>query len=286
MTDKILAIDHLMIHVADSEQAGTVFERLGFVVTPKSDLPGLSNRLICFGDTPHERGVCNYIELMALEDPAISPPPMPQLLKEYGPVSTVLSVDDAHAVHARLIAEGIKIGPVLDLQRDWTLPDGSVVTPAFSVAIPELGQAPVYWNYCLHKTAQHYIRQEFIEHPNSALSFDEVYVVVDEPDAAAAHYVEHWKARREGDRLMLPEGPALRLLSKDEIGTVLPAELIESDSSGIKAMRVLVADLVMAKAVIAEAGVTTVPVANGFAVKASDAAGCALLFEERHAPDR
>lgn len=286
MTDKILAIDHLMIHVTDSEQAGTVFERLGFVATPKSDLPGLSNRLICFGDTPYQRGVCNYIELMALEDPANAPPPMPRLLKKYGPVSTVLSVDDAHAVHARLIAEGMKIGPVLDLQRDWTLPDGSVVTPAFSVAIPELGQAPVYWNYCLHKTAQHYIRPEFTEHPNTALSFDEVYVAVDDPDAAAAHYIEHWLAEREDDRLLLPEGPALRLMCMDKIGAVLPAELVAGDSPGIKAMGVRVADLAKAQAVITEAGVTTVPLANGFAVKADDAAGCALLFEERHEPHR
>ncbi|MEO4043486.1 VOC family protein [Hoeflea sp. CAU 1731] len=286
MTDKILAIDHLMIHVADSEQAGAVFERLGFVVTPKSDLPGLSNRLICFGDTPYERGVCNYIELMSLDDAAIAPPPMPRLLKEYGPVSTVLSVDDAHAVHARLIAEGIKIGPVLDLQRDWTLPDGSVVTPAFSVAIPELGQAPVYWNYCLHKTAQHYIRLEFTEHPNTALSFDEVYLAVDDPDAAAAHYVEHWLAQREGDRLLLPEGPALRLMSRDKIGAVLPVELVASDSPGIKAMGVTVNDLAKAQAVIRKTGVSTITLENGFAVKADDAAGCALLFEERHEPDR
>ena len=118
MSDTILAIDHLMIHVPDSQEAGTVFEKLGFAVTPKSIMPGLSNRLICFGDTPYDRGICNYIELMALEDPATAPPPMPQLLGAYGPVSTVMAIDDAHAVTSRLIGEGMQIGPVLDLQRD------------------------------------------------------------------------------------------------------------------------------------------------------------------------
>ena len=286
MTDKILAIDHLMVHVPDSQQAGAVFEKLGFVVTPKSVMPGLSNRLICFGDTPDGRGVCNYIELMALEDAATAPPPMPQLLDAYGPVSTVMAVDDARAVTGRLTGDGMRIGPVLDLQRDWALPGGEVITPAFSVAIPEIGQAPIYWNYCQHKTAQHYVRPEFVEHPNGALAFDEVCAVADDPDAAAAHYAAHWQARRDGNRLLLPEGPALLLLHKDELGAVLPEGLAAGDASGIKALHVLVDDIAKAKSVVEAGGIATVPAGGGFGVRAADAAGCAIVFEEIDAADR
>jgi len=258
--------------------AGTVFEQLGFIATPKSDLPGLSNRLVCFGGTPHDRGVCNFIELMALKDAATAPPLMPDLLKTLGPVSTVLSVDDAHAVANRLTDEGLNVGPVLDLQRDWELPDGSVITPAFAVAIPALGQAPIYWNYCLHKTAQHYVRPEFTTHPNTVTHFEGVSAVVEDRDAAVAHYTKYWQARQEGDALHLPEGPALRLYTADSIGGSDLSGLVDGDRTDVKALHMRAGDLDAARRLIDAAGVRTVDVTSGFAVAASDAAGCALVF--------
>lgn len=280
MTGTVLAIDHLMIHVPDSQDAGDAFEKLGFTVTPKSDLPGLSNRLICFGDTPHARGVCNYLELMALEDAEKAPPLMPQLLVPHGPVSTVLSVDDAHAVAARLSGMGFRVGPVLDLQRDWVLPDGSVITPAFAVTIPELGQAPIYWNFCLHKTAQHYVREEFVSHSNGALAFDELTAVVSDVEAAAEHYVEHWQAVRSGPTLALPEGPALHLIDAEEARRRFPGDLI-AEGLGVRAIRVRVRDLVAARKTVEAGGVSTVDQDGGFIVRASDAGGCALIFAEQ-----
>jgi len=286
MSDRIYAIDHVMIHVPASQSAGAVFERLGFAVTPKSEMPGLSNRLVCFGDTPHQTGVCNYFELMALEDAETAPPPMPRLLNGFGPVSTVMAVDDAHAVTERLQQGGMAIGPVLELERDWALPDGTVVTPAFSVAIPNLGQAPIYWNYCRHKTPCHYVRQEFVTHPNTALAFDAVYAIVGDPDAAAAHFARTWQARVDGDRLVLPEGPAMHLMTAQTEKPVLPDGLIATDRSGLKGLRVRVGDAARARDVIEDGGVATVDMPGGFAVRAADAAGCALVFGEWHATDR
>ncbi|MBO6638750.1 MAG: VOC family protein [Roseitalea sp.] len=286
MSDRIHAIDHVMIHVPASQTAGATFERLGFAVTPKSGMPGLSNRLICFGDTPHENGICNYLELMALEDAQTAPPPMPRLLDGYGPASTVMAVDDAQAVTERLQQGGMAIGPVLDLRRDWALPDGTVITPAFSVAIPDLGQAPVYWNYCRHKTAHHYVRREFVTHPNTALAFDAVYAIVDDPDAAAAHYARTWQARVDGDRLVLPEGPSMHLMTAQTARATLPDGLVETGMPGLKGLRVRVDDLAKARAVIDNGGVSTIDMPDGFAVRAADAEGCALVFGEQNAADR
>jgi hypothetical protein len=278
MSNRILAIDHLMIHVADSQNAGAIFERLGFIATPKSGMPGLSNRLICFGGTPHDRGVCNYIELMALEDPSTAPPLMPELLKNLGPVSTVLAVEDAHAAANRLVEEGLTIGPVLDLQRDWELPDGDVITPAFAVAIPALSQAPIYWNYCMHKTAHHYVRPEFTSHPNGVESFDEVCAVVVDHAAAVAHYTKHWQARLDGPVLRLPEGPALRLFTEDSIRDSELGELVDPGQPGVKALRMRTSDIAAARNLINAQGVATTSVKDGFAINAKDAAGCALVF--------
>ncbi|MCC5968658.1 MAG: VOC family protein [Pararhodobacter sp.] len=200
MTDRILDIDHLMINTPDAGATGDAFEHLGFIVTPESLLPGLVNRLICFGDTDATGGICNYVELMCLSDPALAPAPMPTLLAgPFGPVSTVMAVDDAEAATQRLKGLGLQIGPVLHLDRAWQLPDGDVIRPAFAVAIPEPGQAPFYWNYCQHKTPQHYVRAEFTAHPNGVTRMLAVLAVHPDPLTVASAYQAQWGGRVEGE---------------------------------------------------------------------------------------
>lgn len=280
MTDRILAIDHIMVHVANSEEAGAVFERLGFIATPRSAMPGLSNRLICFGETPAQFGICNYIELMALEDPAAAPSQMSEILSSYGPVSTVMSIDDAPAVTKRLIAEGMKVLPAIDLERRWSLPNGDVVTLAFAVALPEFGQSPIYWNCCQHKTAFRYINPDFIDHPNGAKSFGETLALVDDPDIASAHYVRHWQANWDGERLTFGTGrPSLRLMSAHAARDLL-SSLGADNSLGVKGVSIRVESLAKARAVVEMGGVTTISEPRGFFVRPDDAAGCLLFFEE------
>jgi len=59
--------------------------------------------------------------------------------------------------------------------------------------IPTIGQSPYYWNYCQHKTPQHYVRPEFTEHPNGVHSMVGVMAVHDDPAAAAAACAEPWR---------------------------------------------------------------------------------------------
>lgn len=279
MTSRITAIDHLMIHVANSEAAGRLFEQLGFFVTPKSAMPGLSNRLVCFGETDISAGVCNYIELMQLEDGEIAPPPMPQLLRAPGPVSTVMSVDDARAVTARLTGEGLKIGPVIDLQRDWDLGEIGTITPRFSVGIPELGQAPIYWNYCQHRTPELYALDGFINHANSARVMTRLYAAVGDVDAAAAHYERHWQAQRVGNVLTLPGGgPFLQLDTPEGFAESLPAGLV-TPGEGLKAMAIAVADPEKARELAQAAGAEPVPFGQGWALPSAAVAGCGLIYE-------
>ena len=280
MTDDFLDLDHLMVHVADSEAAGGVFERLGFVATPKSGMPGLSNRLLCFPDTAAQDGVCNYIELMQLEDAALAPQPVPRFLIEHGPASMVLCADDPAAVRDRLAADGMTLSPALELSREWALPNGEVLTAAFAVAIPEPGQAPFYWNFCKHRTAQHYVRPDFTGHPNGALRLAEVIAVADDPAATARPYVNQWKARFENGRVCLPNG-RVTLAIHDPAGfAVAFASIPNLDARpGLKGFRVVVADLDRARTLVKTAGIATWPVATGFAVAPADAAETLVIFE-------
>lgn len=283
MTDRLLDIDHLMINVPNAQAAGEAFEAMGFTVTPLSGMPGLENRLICFSDTDAVGGVCNYIELMGLTDPNIAPPPMPTLLsRPFGPISTVLCADDASAVRDRLVKNGLTLGPALDLKRDWNLPSGETITPAFAVAIPDLDQSPFYWNFCQHKTPHHYVREDFTNHGNGIARLTAVLAVHDAPLEAAAHYEHMWPATRTGsDPVVLKLGSVdLEVFSSsmfaERFGMAVPG-------TGLVGLRLETQGLAATREVMAESGAETRPLDNGFAVLAGTNAGNTLLVVEAKA---
>lgn len=286
MSDRILDIDHLMIHVPDAQKAGDALADLGFTVTPLSSMPGLANRLICFADTDAQAGMCNYIELMGLTDADVAPAPMPELLGNgFGPVSTVMSVDDAEAVRQRLVAGGLRVGSVLDLQRDWQLPSGDVITPAFAVAIPEPGQSPFYWNYCEHKTPQHYVRAEFTRHANHIERLNAVLAVHEQPASAAHHYARHWNAAIGGDDPVRVQMATVTL----EIYT--PAAFkqvfeLEREEPGLVGLRLGTSDIAAARTVMAGNGTDPLDMDDGFLIRPEQAADTMLVVEHRDAGTR
>ena len=275
----LIDIDHLMVNVPDSEAAGDIFSAMGFTVTPRSILPGLSNRLICFGRADPARGLCNYIELMSLDDAGTAPPPMPELLVWPGPVSTVLATEDARAARERLVAAGLRVPPVLDLQRDWHLPSGETITPAFSVAIPDLDQGPFYWNFCQHKTPQHYVRPEFTDHDNGALALTSVIAVADDPGAAADHYRRYWQAECIGtDPVRIRLGQVdLVVHSPASYGDRFGGD--EVDHVGLRGFTIASASLSEARERVVANGIAIAEVAGGFMVSLDDALGTLIVFE-------
>lgn len=198
MTGRILDIDHLMVSVADTERTGETFARMGFTMTPKSGLPGMSNRLICFAPPADDR--CNFIEFLSLEDPALAPKIMSDiLLPAERPVSMVMVSGDVATCARDLAAKGLEVAAPWALKRDWTLPSGEVISPQFVVAIPTIGQAPVYWNVVEYVTPEHYRRREFLGHRNSARRFAAVLAVAADPASVADHYRHYWNARIADD---------------------------------------------------------------------------------------
>lgn len=185
MHGAITDIDHLMVHVHDTEAAGRAFEALGFTVTPKSTMValGISNRCVLF--QPAGDQCCNYIELMAKEDPARVPPFMQDILGDAeGPVSLVMATPDAQAAADQLADAGVACQPPFAVTRDWHLTDGVDVQVSFAVCIPTIGQSPLYWNLCEHRTRQHYVRPDMTAHANGAVRISGIDAVT--PDAAQA----------------------------------------------------------------------------------------------------
>lgn len=280
----LIDIDHLMVSVADSQQAGEAFARMGFTVTPKSALPGLSNRLVCF---PAQRdGACNYIELMALEAAASAPPPMPALLDPPGrPVSMVLGSSDAETTQAAMQGLGIDVAPPLHLERDWLLPSGETISPAFAVLIPPPGFAPLYWNVCQHKTPQHYLRDDFVSHANGARAFTAVIATALEPQATADALAAQWgagaAAPKAGDgsvRLALGS-VELRLYAPAGFAAAFPGLAGSVAEEGFAGLAIAVDNPQAMAERLSANGFAPAPCPGGLVLPPSDTAGGLLLFE-------
>lgn len=277
-------IDHLMVSVADSQRAGEVFERLGFTATPHSVLPGLSNRLICFPG--RQAGACNYIELMSLDDASAAPPPMPELLSPSArPVSMVLGTADIDACFADLQAKSVETPPPLHLQRDWLLPSGETITPAFAVLIPRPGQSPCYWNVCQHKTPQHYVRPEFVTHANGASAMTAVIAVAADPAAAGRHYRAMWDARLEtGDPVSVRLGAVeLRIYALATLAAAYPGLAIADGPDRLLGFAVAVPDAGSVAERLARGGVAMQGNAGNSCYLLPNATGGALVVFENDA---
>lgn len=185
MTDfGLTEIDHLVWSVRDAEAAGQNFERLGFVVSPISRMSGIGveNRLVLF--SPQGAGCANFLEAMAMYG-ANTHPAMKHILSKPECVRwVVLTSSDATRSLEALRPEGIDFGAVMPVERDWTLPSGEVLKPAFRVTLPVDGALP--FNFLTYNNLEPYLRPAWFDHPNGARMMTDVLVAGDGAPAAQA----------------------------------------------------------------------------------------------------
>ena len=283
MNLEIADIDHLMLSVRDSEKAGKVFARMGFTITPRGQLPGMSNHLVCFSDgkTPKP----NFVEFMSLDVPEEAPPAMAAALRiPDRPVLLVAASNDAQATQEDLEAAGLEVSPVLESGRIWELPGGEVLEFSFSIVLPEGGQAPFYWIACQHKTPQHYLRPEFVSHENGGFALTKIIAVADDPVLAADHFSKFWNMplKKEGEL-----GPTI--VCGERVGLhVYSPESFRKDFGGISPSRnenhiagfgVSVASLEGLEAHLKGNGFAPGRIKNGLVLDPVEACGCLVVFE-------
>ena len=273
-----------MLAVKDSASAGGIFARLGFTITPRGQLPGLSNRLICFEN--NFENVPNFVELMSLDDPAIAPPAMAEALKiPNRPVLLVAASTDAAATRDRLSDRDVATSPVIDGERDWTLPDGKVLDLAFSIVLPAGGQAPFYWIACQHKTPQHYLRREFTGHDNGATEMSKIYAVAQNPIGAADHYEKLWAAAVEdtgsnGGPVILRRGRVqLHIHSHETFGRTFPGIALQQTDDHIVGFATRVPDAGAMYQILSDNGFKPLKTRSEIVVGPSQCCGCMVVFE-------
>jgi hypothetical protein len=184
-------LDHIVHAVHDLDAVGERYAALGFTVGARNRHPwGTHNRIVqCPG---------TFIELLAVGEPALIPPPRPRSLS-FGQFTTdflarheglsmlVLEGKGAAADAAAFRAARIGDFDVFDFERAGKRPDGSAVKVAFSLAFAQDPLAPDAGFFtCQQHYPENFWNPAFQQHRNGVSGVAGVVLVADNP---ADHHV-------------------------------------------------------------------------------------------------
>ena len=284
MSYGFLEIDHLLAS-GDPQLGGAQYERLGFTVTPLSVIGnlGVANRLILM--RPLTPGTANFFECMGVVDAArAAGNPMGRLLSgEPGVRSMVLSGPDALASFEALARDGFPFAKPLDIEREWRLPDGEVLRPAFSVTLP-IGE-PLQFNFCTYRTLHYYLREGWLRHENGAMHLTKVFAIAARPESVARYFerVFGHASRREREMYAVAPGKCeLHVGSASALAHALPERWLPKDAGAGRyvGFEVQVASLEALRRLFVERGVDFVEHDAALAVAPHDACGNVVRFVE------
>jgi catechol 2,3-dioxygenase-like lactoylglutathione lyase family enzyme len=274
MRPHLLGIDHVIVLVRDLDRARDTWQRMGFAPTPRGyHSIGSQNHCLMFGR--------DYVELLAVPKPH---PAMQHysdfLAKGEGLGAIALATDDAAALHAGLVADGIAAQAPLDFSR----PVQGLGEARFRIVQFPADAAPGCRMFaCQHYTRELVWRPEYRSHANGALEIAAVGVVAEDPAAAAGRYAKLLGAKPQpiAEGLLVQTGSApIALASRWKLGHRLQgAGLPLRPRPLVAALFLRVAERARAAAVLRRNGITPIALADGsFAVSAQDAHGVAVVF--------
>ena len=179
MRKHLQGIDHVVIAVADLDQAAADFARLGFTLTPRGrHTMGSENHCAMFAG--------DYFELLAV--PADHP--VTRYYSDFlahgdGLAALALKTDDAAGFHTELASAAISAAPPVDFSRPVVLPEG-VRDAAFRITQVDIGETPGGRIFaCQHFTRDVVWRPEYERHANGVIGLHGISVLSDPPHFGA-----------------------------------------------------------------------------------------------------
>lgn len=181
----IAGIDHVLVGVADLEQARQRWRRLGFMPSPRGRHIGwgTANYCIMFPN--------GYVELLGIVDSSQFTNNLDKFLEvREGLLGVALASDDAAVTAAALQRQGIAAEAPKDLARIIELPSGEVF-PCFKLLeLPDSATPGLSAFVCQHLTPEMVWQAAWCRHPNGASGLLAATVVVDDPSLMAIPYGE------------------------------------------------------------------------------------------------
>ena len=229
-------LDHIAHFVRDPEAAARALARVGFDPTPLSvqvnpDPGGGAPQLTGTGNVTamFSRG---YIEVLFKTADTPLGRELDTALARYPGVHLIAwVVDDAAAAHRRLVEQGFRVRPLVDMRRPVETGAGAG-TAAFTIARLEPGEMPEGRMQILtHRTERMVWQPRWLSHPNGALGLSSVTIAVADVDEAAARFARFTgreaQPRRFGRTIELDRG-RVELVSADTYAQLLPEVAIPS----------------------------------------------------------
>jgi len=185
-------LDHVGHFVRDPQAARRALARAGFAPTPASvqvnPVPG---------GVPQSAGTGNvtamltrgYLEvLFKTADTPLGRELEAAMARYPGVHLAALTVADAAKAHRRLTDSGLRVQPLVQMQRPVDT-GGAPGTVAFTIARPEPGQMPEGRVQILtHRTEAMLWQQRWLSHPNGALALTGITIAVADIDEAARRF--------------------------------------------------------------------------------------------------
>lgn len=284
MTYGFFEIDHLLASAVDPYRGGDQYERLGFTVTPISIIEslGVGNRLVLL--RPLTDGTAAFFECMGVVDPEHVAPAMASLLDGHeGIRSMVLASSDVDASREKLLIDGHTCDPPIDVEREWELPSGEVLRPAFRVTLPV--EAPLRFNFCSYRTLHLYLRDAWLRHDNGARHLTDVFAVAHDAASVAGYFERIFAssaARENGIHSVGPGRVRLRIGDRASLQRFLPGEWLPAagDAARYAGFGVEVESLPALRALLDGRGVELREHGGAICVAPRDACGNIIRFTE------
>lgn len=188
-----LNLDHIAHFVPDIAAAAQALEALGFAVTPYSEqsnrdaegrsVPaGSANRCVML-----EGGYLEFLTPTA--DTPIGQQIRAAIARHTGLHLVAFGTPEAAADHARLEAQGFAPLPLVNLQREVDMQDGSRKMAKFSVArVPPQAMPEGRIQFVQQITPECLWQPRYLAHANGVSGLQSAFVVADDPEAVAARY--------------------------------------------------------------------------------------------------
>jgi catechol 2,3-dioxygenase-like lactoylglutathione lyase family enzyme len=281
-------IDHLVLAVGDLEAARRRYGDLGFTLTPPGRHPfGTANSLVQLDEA--------FLELLSIAEPAAIPPheagrfSFAAFNRDYldsgeGLSMLVLDSRDARADTAAFRQAGLVTYEPFDFSRTAELPSGEQATVGFSLAFtshPDIESAGFFT--CQQHAPEHFWRPEYQNHENTAHTVLEICLVADRP----LQFAEFLQAFAGSDEVAASDSAMevatarghLIVLTGEAFAERYGAPAPESHPlPALAGYTVGVADLPVARAIVARAGVATAEGEGRLSVLPEDAFGTVLAF--------
>lgn len=285
-------IDHLVLCVSDLDEAILQYRRMGFTTTPRASHPwGTDNSLV-------QLQGC-FLELLTVARPALIEPAGERsfsfgafcrdfLARGEGMSMLVFESADARADREEFVARGLHPWDCFDFERQATLPDGSSVRVAFSLAFAtDPRMADVAFFCCQQHAPQYFWKPEYQSHANGAETIDQVvmgaarpgdladfFAKVQEPECVATH---------DGNLTVSTPRGRIHVLTEESSRPWLTgsAHSMPADSPCFLGFSVRVADLDHVATILDDSDVAFASAGHAIRVSAEQAFGVSVEFTER-----